>query len=196
MNKKTIILASKSPRRREILKNAGYDFVIIEPEVNEDRNKKLAIKKSIEEIALKKAEQVKGRAENKNSIIIAADTVVIQKDAILGKPRSEQDAFDMLKILSGTEHEVITGFAVVTDNEVITGSESTIVTFRKMEDFEIRGYIKTGEPFDKAGGYGIQGFGSKFVQGIVGDYFNVMGLPICKISLIIDKYIRTKSVDC
>lgn len=192
MSEKNIILASKSPRRRDILKNAGYEFSVVEADINEALPEHLTPDKAVTEISLRKAEHIKKHCDvNENAVIIAADTMVCLNGKMLGKPKNAEDAFSMLKSLSGVWHEVYTGYSVMSGKRVYTGCEVTRVKFRFLTDKEINRYILSGEPFDKAGAYGIQGKGCVFVERIDGDFFNVMGLPICKISHIIDSGIYT-----
>ena len=130
--------------------------------------------------------------EGKGPIIIAADTVVALDGAVLGKPADELEAFKMLSTLSGCRHQVYTGLTVLRGEEQYTVSEETTVTFRELSAEEIDRYVATGEPMDKAGAYGIQGYGALLVEGIQGDYYNVMGLPVCRLGLLL----RRLGVDC
>jgi septum formation protein len=186
MYEKNIILASKSPRRHEILKNAGYTFTVIEADIDE-AVKDLPPEKAVAEIALQKALYVKNHHNTEGSVIIAADTMVYAGGSMLGKPKDAWDAFRMLKLLSGTWHKVYTGYAVIDGEKTVTGCEETAVKFRELSDKEINEYISTGEPFDKAGSYGVQDRASVFVERIEGDFFNVMGLPICRIAGILNQ---------
>lgn len=176
-----IILASSSPRRAEILKNLGIDFSIIPSGYKEE-----AIKKPPNEfvchLARNKAIDVKKRCLY-DDIIIAADTIVCMDERIIGKPKSKQDAFQILKSLSGREHQVITGLCILCDKYGLNyeSFEITNVFFKHLSDEEIIDYIDTGEPMDKAGAYGIQGIGGVFVEKIDGCYYNVVGLPIKKV---------------
>ena len=128
------------------------------------------------------AQQVK-----QDALIVAADTVVALEGTILGKPADELSAFRMLTTLSGARHQVYTGLTVLRGEEVCTEYEVTDVTFRELSEGEIEDYIRTGEPMDKAGAYGIQGYGALFIEGIQGDYYNVMGLPVCRLGRILDR---------
>lgn len=187
MKKKSIILASKSPRRREILTKAGYEFTVMEADTAENAPEKATPAEAVTEIALQKALYVKEKQSvDKDAIIIAADTMVLKDGQLLGKPRNAEEAYAMLKSLSGNWHTVYTGYTVLYGSQQYTGCEMTDVKFRILTDWEIRDYIKSGEPFDKAGSYGVQGRASAFVERINGDFFNVMGLPVCKISIIVD----------
>ena len=175
-----IILASKSPRRRELLAQAGYEFDIVPSEKEEvmDGGTKEDI---VIHLARVKADDVYGRFKEQNPIVIGADTIVVYEKEIFGKPKDEADAAHMLKILSGKTHEVMTGVSIMSDNKEISFCEITKVTFYEMTEQEIKEYISTGDPLDKAGAYGIQGIFAKYVKEIVGDYYNVVGLPIARI---------------
>ncbi|PKM63094.1 MAG: septum formation protein Maf [Firmicutes bacterium HGW-Firmicutes-21] len=186
MDKKSIILASKSPRRREILRNAGYIFTVEEAATDETVPEGATPPEAVKRIALDKALYVKQKIAITDALILAADTMVYLGGVLLGKPRDTADAFLMLKKLSGAWHEVYTGYAILCGERRHIGYEVTEVKFRNLSEREIIDYIKSGEPFDKAGSYGVQGRASAFVECIKGDFFNVMGLPICKISQILD----------
>ena len=177
-----IILASKSPRRKEILENLKLDFEIITADTNEDSDIKDP-QKLVEELAKRKAEAVKNLliAENKYSlddIIIGCDTVVANDNVILGKPKDRDDATSMLHSLSGKKHRVISGLAILKGEKSFISNEVTEVLFDNLSETEIENYVKTGECDDKAGAYAIQGLASKFIKGINGCYFNVVGLPV------------------
>ncbi|HAN22120.1 MAG: septum formation protein Maf [Clostridiales bacterium GWF2_36_10] len=186
MFNRSIILASKSPRRREILKNAGYVFTVMEADTEENVPDLLSPSEAVIEIALQKALYVKEKLSTNNSIIIAADTMVFKNGILMGKPKDSEDAYYMLKQLSGDWHEVYSGYCIMSDEQKFTGCEITSVKFRTVLDKEINEYIRSGEPFDKAGAYGVQDRASTFVERIEGDFFNVMGLPICRISQILN----------
>ena len=180
---KKIILASGSPRRRELLKELGLDFEIYKPDVDET-----ILKNELPEdlcLRLSRLKAQTGAKKFTNSIIIAADTIVVIDGKILGKPHNRQDAFRMLKILQGREHEVITGVSVALNEKIISHAEHTKVKFTNLNDDEIREYVSTGECDDKAGAYAIQGRGAALIEGINGDYFNVVGLPLCSLSKIL-----------
>ena len=180
---KTIILASSSSRRREILENLGINFQVISSDVAEKVEKQLSPIEIAEHFAYLKAKNVSGKL-NGHCIVIGADTVV-ECDGILGKPQNEQDAYRMLKLLSGRVHRVITGFAIIdclTEQQFID-HESTKVYFKNLGDKEIQSYIATDEYIDKAGAYGIQGKASLFIEKIEGDYFNVVGLPVFRLNM-------------
>ena len=174
-----MILASNSPRRKEILENFGFNLKVITKNIDEVSDEKDIIKR-IEDIARKKVLAV---AEvYPNEFVVGADTVVVVGDKILGKPKDEKDIYKMLHSFSGKSHKVITSFSFVniSKNISISDSEVSEVYFKNINDEEISWYIDTKEPFDKAGSYGIQGKGSYFVERIDGDFFAVMGFPIGK----------------
>ena len=183
-----IILASNSPRRRELLGQMGIErFHIISPDVDETVAAGLSPARIVEELSLRKAGAAAKRA-GPEDLVIAADTVVALDGAVLGKPRDEADAFAMLSALSGREHQVYTGVTVLWDGRALTEHEETAVRFRELAPGEIRGYIATGEPMDKAGAYGIQGRGALLVSGIRGDYCNVVGLPVFRLGRILARW--------
>ena len=180
-----IILASNSPRRRELLERIGItDFTVAAQDVDESVEPGLSPADTVERLSLRKA---RAAAQNfgPDGLIIAADTVVALDAAVLGKPRDEDDAFAMLSALSGRENRVFTGVTVLRGDKAVTQHEATAVTFRDLSPDEIRGYIATGEPLDKAGAYGIQGVGALLASGIRGDYSNVMGLPVFRLGQIL-----------
>ncbi len=172
-----VVLASQSPRRRELLALLGLPFTVAVSTKPEEAQKGLAPAALAETLAEHKARDVAERFPN--ACVIGADTIVVLADGtVLGKPRDEADAARMLALLQGRTHRVYTGLALYTGGRAITAHESTAVTFAPMDADEIRWYVSTGEPMDKAGAYGIQGVGSRFIKGIEGDYFTVMGLPV------------------
>ena len=183
-----IILASNSPRRRELLGQMGIErFHIISPDVDETVAAGLSPARIVEELSLRKAGAA-AKGAGPEDLIIAADTVVALDGAVLGKPRGGDEAFAMLSALSGREHHVYTGVTVLRGGRAVTEHEETAVTFRPLEPGEIRGYIATGEPMDKAGAYGIQGLGALLVSGIRGDYCNVVGLPVFRLGRILSSF--------
>jgi len=177
--KKKIILASQSPRRKWLLEQIGLEFEIVPSNFDEDIENKKFSKKLIESIAYEKAKEVAKRVPE-DVLIIAADTVVILGKQILGKPLDEEDAHKMLEKLSDKTHEVITSIAIIDkyENKTLINSKISKVKFKKLTEREITDYIKTGEPMDKAGSYGIQAYGSLFVEKIDGCYNNIVGLPL------------------
>lgn len=182
-----IVLASASPRRRELLTMLGVrDFKVIPAVGEEVLTSGMTAYDAVCSLALAKAEEV-SKLCAADDLIIAADTVVALEGSILGKPFDEADAFDMLSRLSGRIHRVYTGVAIMRGDVVISDYERTCVRFRELNEREIKAYIATGEPMDKAGAYGAQGKGALFVEGIEGDFFNVMGLPLCRLSKMLEK---------
>ncbi len=179
-----IILASRSPRRKALLEQIGLTFRVHVSDVDETTPPGLAPAAMVEELSRRKAAAVAAQ-EGPEPLIIAADTVVAIGDVILGKPHSPEDAFAMLSALSGREHHVYTGVTVMRGGKAVTFHESTAVRFRPLSEGDIRGYIATGEPMDKAGAYGIQSRGALLVEGIAGDYGNVVGLPLFRLGRVL-----------
>lgn len=182
-----IILASKSPRRVEILRQIGAEFEIMPADIDESVSETLLPEDAVSKIAERKAVFIREKLKSNNVdefFIISADTVVVADGKIIGKPQNDKNAYEILKGLSGKTHRVLTGFTLCIKDKVYTSFESTQVNFRELSDDEIYQYIKSGEPADKAGAYGIQEKGSVFVESISGDYFNVMGLPVCRINKV------------
>lgn len=173
-----MILASASPRRRELLNLAGFEFEVITSSVDEVVDPSLPPYELVVSLARQKACDV--AKKNTNRTVIGADTVVVLDGKVLGKPKNEQDAVDMLKALSGKTHEVYTGVCVVKGSKSKDFYECTKVKFCELTDEQIKSYVATGEPMDKAGSYGIQGKGCVLVEGIEGDYFNVVGFPVSR----------------
>lgn len=181
------ILASGSPRRRELLEMLGVPDLTIRPAKGPERATPGAgPEQTVRELSLHKAQEVAQTCAPED-IIIAADTIVYLDGAILGKPRDHDDAVRMLTALSGREHIVYTGIAVLRGGELRQAAERTAVRFRPLTSGEIERYIATGEPMDKAGAYGIQGRGALFVAHLDGDYFNVMGLPLCRLGQLLNE---------
>ena len=183
-----IVLASASPRRKEILQTAGLQFSVCVSDYEEDLGLALAPRKLARFLSLKKAEAVARRYQN--AIIIAADTFIALNNKLLGKPRDEEEARKMLGMLSGKSHSVITGFSIIdtASGKRLSRSVETTVYFKKLGRDEIRAYVKSGEPLDKAGAYAIQGLGGVFIKKIDGDYFNVVGLPMCALAECLIKF--------
>lgn len=178
-----IILASASPRRRDILLNIGVKFGTFTADCDEHIDDGVEPSEAVMLLSMRKCAACAKHFAGTNKIIIGADTVVVFENEILTKPKDCDDAFLMLKRLSGKTHSVMTGVSVMrmSDVKCETFYEETSVKFKDLTDEEIVAYIKTGEPLDKAGSYGIQGIGSMFIEKIDGDYFNVVGLPVCKL---------------
>lgn len=174
-----LVLASKSPRRKELLDLLQIPFEIIVSEIDETINLKGDLKKEIENLAYRKAQKV--FETNQDAIVVGSDTIVVIDNEVLGKPKDKKDAFRMLKMLSGNTHEVITGVCLLSRDKKDTFSSTTKVKFNDLSDEEIEEYLNTKEPYDKAGAYAIQGLGAKYINSIEGDYYTVMGLPIAEV---------------
>ena len=179
-----IILASKSPRRKELLSLITDDFTVDSAEVDETLPSGIEPDRAVEYLSKIKAQPFR----KSEKIVIGADTVVAIDGKILGKPKDKDDAFSMLENLSGREHSVFTGVTVIKNDKEITFSIQTKVKFYDLADSEIEAYSSSGEPFDKAGAYGIQGKGSLLVEKIDGDYFNVVGLPISRLARVLREF--------
>ncbi len=177
-----LILASQSPRRRELLGLMGLPFVVRAADIDETMDPGKAPFDEVARVSRLKALAV---SRQEGDVVIAADTIVVCEGRCLGKPRDQEDAFRILSLLSGRDHEVMTGMTVVRDGEVITHTEVTKIHFRELHPDEIRAYTATGEPMDKAGTYGIQGGAALIADGMMGDYYNVMGLPVCRLAVIL-----------
>lgn len=175
-----IVLASASPRRKEILENLGLEFEICPSDVDESIKETMSPEDAVIEVSKRKALSCLEKYK-KDALVISADTVVCLDNKIIGKPKDKEDAFDILKSLSGKEHFVFTGYTLLEEDKIVTGAVKTKVVFKELSDEEILWYIDTKEPLDKAGAYGIQGKGSVFVKEISGDYLNVVGLPVSEI---------------
>ena len=186
---KKLILASSSPRRKELLSYTQLPFEIVVSHVEEHFNERSTPEEIVQVLALQKAEAV-ANILDQDVVVLGADTIVTIDNQILGKPKDETEARRMLKQLSGREHIVYTGVAIVSADESTTFYEETKVEFWELSDEEINNYIKSGEPFDKAGAYGIQQLGSILVKRIDGDYFNVVGLPIAKTVRELKKFLK------
>lgn len=186
---KEIVLASGSPRRKELLSSLGLNFKIIKSDYDENIENKEFSNELIIHLAEEKVKDVAIKVK-KPSIIIGADTVVIIDNQILGKPVDEADAFNMLKKLSGRTHKVVTAISIFDNsiNKIYSEAVTSEVTFKNLSDKEIKNYIKTGEPMDKAGSYGIQAYGALFVKSINGCYFNIVGLSIFKLSEMLKEF--------
>lgn len=180
-----VILASGSPRRKELLQQMGLTFTIITPDVDEniDAPSPDAL---VQLLSQRKAAAI--ASAHPDAVVIAADTVVCLRGQILGKPQNTADAQRMLQQLSGQTHTVHTGFTVQRGNTLRTSAVCTAVHFRSLSPEEITRYIATGEPMDKAGAYAIQGIGGLLVTGLEGDYYNVIGLPICPLGQILQEF--------
>ena len=178
----TLILASQSPRRRELLGLFRRPFVVQVADIDETMDEALPPYDELARVSRAKAQAVHRRNDD---IVVAADTIVVCAGRTLGKPRSEAEAAQMLRLLSGRDHQVMTGMTVLRGEKAVTCTEVTDIHFRELSDKEIERYIATGEPMDKAGSYGIQGGAALFAERLVGDYYNVMGLPVCRLYQIL-----------
>ncbi|WP_047491374.1 nucleoside triphosphate pyrophosphatase [Terriglobus sp. TAA 43] len=182
---KPIILASASPRRRELLTQIGVDFTVVTADIDETPLPGEDHRTYTLRLAEEKARAV--LAKHPDSIVIGADTTVTLNGELLGKPKDAADAQRMLTLLQGNTHEVTTSIAVLTTTETLTAAETTRVTFAAITPEQIAGYIASGEPMDKAGAYAIQGIAARWIPRIEGDYFNVVGLPLATLSRLLAK---------
>ena len=173
-----LILASASPRRKELLGLFHIPFVIRVADIDETMDPNLAPAEEVGRVSRMKALAVPREPED---VVIAADTIVVCNHRVLGKPHSPEEAVETLKLLSGRDHQVMTGVTVVRGDQAETFTEVTDLHFRELTEKEIHAYVATGEPMDKAGSYGIQGGAALFCSHMVGDYYNVMGLPVCRL---------------
>lgn len=173
-----LILASQSPRRRELLGLFRLPFVIRVADIDETMDETAS---AYDEVARVSREKALAVSRTEDDVVIAADTIVVCQGKVLGKPHSPEEAVQMLSLLSGRDHQVMTGMTVLRGKEIISCTEVTDIHFRELSTKEISAYVATGEPMDKAGAYGIQGGAALFAEKMVGDYYNVMGLPVCKL---------------
>jgi len=197
-----IVLASASPRRKELLAQLGYEFLVHPADVNEDVRAGENPIAYVTRLAREKAQAVFAEyvtkidtntvkaAPDADLLVLGADTTVIVDGEILAKPTDAADAARMLRLLSGRSHSVATGVALVSAERVDTAAEVTFVQFRALSEEEIAAYVATGDPLDKAGAYGIQGYAARFIPRIAGDYFNVMGLPLALVGTMIDARLK------
>ena len=173
-----VILASQSPRRKELMGLFHIPFTVRVSQADESMDPRLSPAEAVAAVSRRKAEAVEREADD---LVIAADTIVVVDREILGKPRDEADASRMLHLLSGRDHQVMTGMTLLRGEKCLVCTEITDIHFRDLTDREIDAYIATKEPMDKAGSYGIQGGAALFAEKMVGDYYNVMGLPVCRL---------------
>ncbi len=186
---KKIILASASPRRQELLKDVVSDFEVIVSDVDETIPDNMDVSEIASYLALLKARDV---AKNHgDGVVIGSDTVVFADNVALGKPKSEIEAFEMLRFLSGRKHTVMTGCAIVCGEKEVCFSQETEVEFYELGDDEINSYISTKDPFDKAGAYGIQSQGKTLVKSICGDYYSVVGLPVARLKRELEAFLKS-----
>lgn len=181
-----VILASGSPRRKELLGRIFSEFEICPSSADETVPENIPSNEYAEYLAVKKASDI--AVNNKNALVIGCDTVVISGDTILGKPSDKKSAYDMIKMLSGKKHSVITGVCLCLNGKSMSFSCETIVEFYNLSEDEIENYISTDEPYDKAGAYGIQGAGGLLVKRIEGDFYNVVGLPVAELNRKIKQF--------
>jgi septum formation protein len=181
-----LVLASASPRRVALLTQVGLRFTVVDPGPDRDWPGDAEPRHGVRALALDKARRVAARKPG--AVVIGADTVVVARGVRLGKPVSEEEALATLKRLQGRTHEVWTGIAVVRDREQRTAAECTKVQFGRLDESELLAYVRTGEPLDKAGAYGIQGLGGALVKRLEGDYFTVVGLPLHRLRLVLREF--------
>ncbi len=173
-----LILASQSPRRKELLGLLRLPFTVQVADIDETMDPGKSPYDEVARIARLKAEAIDRKPDD---VVIAADTIVVCENEVLCKPKDHMDAYRMLRMLSGRDHQVMTGLCVLGGDRISVCTEVTDIHFRDLTDDEIWSYIRTGEPMDKAGAYGIQGYASLFAEKINGDYYNVVGLPVCRL---------------
>ena len=188
-----VILASQSPRRKELMGLFHIPFTVRVSDADETMDPKLSPAEAVGLVSRRKAEAVPRESDD---LVIAADTIVVCGGQILGKPRDAADAYRMLRMLSGRDHQVMTGMTLLRGQSCRTVTEITDIHFRELSDREIHAYIRTGEPMDKAGSYGIQGGAALFADKIAGDYFNVVGLPVCRLSQLLRELIPEIMEEC
>ena len=179
-----LILASQSPRRKELLGLYHIPFTVRMADIDEAMDPNAPAFDEVARVSRLKAQAIPRKT---GDVIIAADTIVVCCGRVLGKPHSEDEAVEMLQLLSGRDHQVMTGVTVLTDSDCITFTDVTDIHFRELSDAEIRRYVASGEPMDKAGAYGIQGGAAIFAEKMVGDYYNVMGLPVCRLWMVLQQ---------
>ncbi|KEQ22592.1 Maf family protein [Paenibacillus tyrfis] len=186
---KTLVLASSSPRRQELIQMLGLPFEIVTNDVDETVSNDLSPKQIVEELSLRKAKASTARITDSHLIVIGSDTIVVYSEEVLGKPKDQEDAFRMLKLIEGKTHQVYTGITCIDvgESRVITRSRVTDVRMKALSDEQIRAYIATGEPMDKAGAYAVQGIGSTIVESINGDHFNVVGMSLSLLSEMLEE---------
>ena len=182
---KKIILASQSPRRKELLAICGYAFDCIPSEVDESIDLNKPLEEEIMRLAYKKAKAI--FINNKDALVIGSDTVVAINGKILGKPHNREEAKEMIELLSDNTHQVITGLCILSEEDCYKDYTVSNVTFSKLSEEEIDQYVNSGEGDDKAGAYGIQGIGAKFISGIEGDFYSIMGFPLNKVYTYLHK---------
>lgn len=177
-----VILASQSPRRKELMGLFHIPFTVRVSDADETMPSELSPAEAVALVSRRKAEAVPRQADD---LVIAADTIVVLGEEILGKPKDPADARRMLRLLSGRDHQVMTGMTLLRGQQTLVCTEITDIHFRPLSDREIDAYVRTGESMDKAGSYGIQGGAALFAERLVGDYYNVMGLPVCRLGQLL-----------
>ena len=177
-----VILASQSPRRQELLKLFNIPFTVRVADIDETMDES---KLPYDEVARVSSLKAMAVSREESDVVIAADTIVVCDGKVLGKPKDEADAHRMLSLLSGRDHQVMTGLTVLRGEKILSCTEVTDIHFRALTEKEIESYIRTGEPMDKAGAYGIQGGAALFAEKLRGDYFNVVGLPVCRLGKLL-----------
>ena len=185
-----VILASQSPRRKELMELFKIPFTVRVADIDESMDPEKPVYEEVARVSSRKAVAVQAAPED---VVIAADTVVVCEGKVLGKPHSEAEAAAMLQMLSDRDHQVMTGMTVLHRGRTESCTEVTDIHFKQLTDREIWDYVKTGEPMDKAGAYGIQGGAALFVERICGDYFNVVGLPVCKLGQILKEMMEEEA---
>jgi septum formation protein len=185
-SRRKVVLGSASPRRVALLRQVGLEFTVADPGPDRAWPGAAEPRNGVRAVALDKARRIAARKPD--AVVIGADTIVFARGIRMGKPDGARQAVEMLKRLQGRTHEVWTGIAVVCGDEARTASECTKVQFARMNPAEIEAYVATGEPLDKAGAYGIQGRGAQFVRGVEGDFFNVVGLPLQRLRLVLAEF--------
>ena len=177
-----LILASASPRRKELLSLFHIPFLIRIADIDEAMDSGKSAAEEVARVSALKAHAVEREADD---VVIAADTIVVCENRVLGKPRDEEDAGNMLRLLSGRDHQVMTGCTVLRGEKCVTFTEITDLHFKELSEQEIKDYVNSGEPMDKAGSYGIQGGAALFCERMNGDYYNVVGLPVCHLGQVL-----------
>jgi len=180
-----LYLASKSPRRKEILTNAKYEFIIESKETAEIMSDKLSVYQNVLNVSYEKARQV--FLDHQDSCVLGCDTIVVYNNKIYGKPKSREDALETLKLLNGNTHSVISGVAIITKDKEYRFYVESHVTFKNNSLSDLIEYVNTNEPLDKAGSYAIQGLGNKLIEGYTGSYENIVGLPIEEVKKVLDE---------
>jgi septum formation protein len=191
-----LVLASASPRRQQLLAQAGYEFTVVPANIPEERRADEPPVAFATRLAREKAQAIFDQrsqsrdvgAANAARLVLGADTIVVTAEEILGKPRDAADAARMLRLLSGRAHQVVTGVCLISADKAEVAAEATTVVMRAISDEEIAAYVATGEPLDKAGAYAIQGYAARWIPRIEGCYFNVVGLPLARVASLLENF--------